>query len=154
MLQHILRLENEHYVCAGPSLRLCSCTPSMQRLSDRIMLVRGTDEVVGLYILNYSLLLLWGIASVLVEALFDNKNDMTSFFSAFLALIIGTLCALVHVLMPVRRRRIYSRAANEAVCTPQLYYSNQREIKHETCNSILCMFNPSNKGRVIVVATC
>ena len=69
------------------------------------MLVRGADEIVGLYILNYSLLLLWGISSVLVEALWGMEHNFTSYFSAFFALAIGCLCALVHVLIPVERRR-------------------------------------------------
>lgn len=69
------------------------------------MLVRGADEIVGLYILNYSLLLLWGIASVLVEALFGARHNFTSYFSAFFALAIGGVCAIVHILIPVERRR-------------------------------------------------
>lgn len=87
------------------------------------MLVHSVEEVVGIYILNYSLLLLWGIASVLVEALFGGNNDFTSFFSAFFALAIGCLCALVHVLIPVerRRRRSDTAVAGVEVCSPREY---------------------------------
>lgn len=104
------------------------------------MLVRGTDEIVGLYILNYSLLLLWGISSVLVEALWGPKNNATSFFSAFFALVIGCLCALVHILIPVERRRRTTTGtptdAGPQVCTPDLA---SEQINLEFCATLLVL---------------
>jgi hypothetical protein len=85
------------------------------------MLVRGTEEIVGVYILNYSLLLLWGIASVLMEAVFGAQNYFTSFFSAFFALAIGCLCSLVHILIPVERRRRGITTAAQEVCSTRAF---------------------------------
>ena len=51
----------------GPSMRLCSCRPQVAVAANRIMLLRTNEEVVTVYVLNYALLLIWGVCSVMVE---------------------------------------------------------------------------------------
>jgi hypothetical protein len=69
------------------------------------MFLRSNEEVVTVYVLNYALLLVWGVSSVLVETTIGADKQVTSYFSAFFALMIGILCAVVHVLCPFIRRR-------------------------------------------------
>lgn len=48
-------------------MRLCSCRPQVALLANRLMLLRTNEEVVTVYVLNYALLLIWGVCSVMVE---------------------------------------------------------------------------------------
>lgn len=85
------------------------------------MFLRTNEEVVTVYVLNYGLLLVWGVSSVLVEATVGAEEELTSYFSAFFALAIGLLCAIVHTAFPLVRRR-QARRTEEAIvrllCVP------------------------------------
>ena len=78
------------------------------------MLLRTNEEVITVYVLNYGLLLVWGVSSVLVEATVGAEEQLTSDFSAYFALGIGVLCAVVHIVFPLVRVR-QTRLQEEAI---------------------------------------
>jgi hypothetical protein len=82
------------------------------------MFVRSNEEVITVYVLNYALLLLWGVSSVLVETTVGAERKFTSYFSAFFALVIGILCSVVHIICPLIRRRHIRRVEAAVVCFP------------------------------------
>jgi hypothetical protein len=84
------------------------------------MLLRTNEEVVTIYVVNYTLLMAWGISSVMVEATVGAEREFTSNFSAYLALAIGIFCALAHILFALfnRLRRQRSQAAIVRCCRP------------------------------------
>ena len=102
---------------AGPSLRLCSCRPRVAIFANRVMLLRTNEEVVTVYVLNYALLLVWGVSSVMIEATIGAEKTITSNFSAYFALAIGVFCSLVHLLCPLLRCR-RSRHPDEQLVRP------------------------------------
>lgn len=85
------------------------------------MLLRGNSDVVFVYVLNYSMLLVWGVGSVLAEATAAGRRDFASCFSAFLALAVGVVCACAHVACAIVR-----------VLRPRM--SDPGEV----CRSLLC----------------
>ena len=114
---------------AGPSLRLCSCRPQIAVFANSVMFLRSNEEVVTVYVLNYALLLVWGVSSVMVEATVGAEERFTSYFSAFFALAIGLLCSVVHIICPFIRRRHVRRAEAAVVrylCMPLLSWSSHR----------------------------
>ena len=68
-----------------------------------------------MYVLNYALLLVWGVSSVMIEATIGAEKAITSDFSAYFALAIGIFCACVHLVCPLVRRRQTQRAIEQQV---------------------------------------